>query len=53
MQHDEFKNMIEKINNYYEIDNLVEGCMLWYNVWKNRNTSQSNIKNINYISILD
>ena len=53
MQYDEFKNMVVKINNFYKIDNLVEECMLWYNVWKNRNTSQSELKNITFISLLD
>jgi len=52
-QNDEFKNMVVEINNFYEIDNLVEECMLWYNVWKNRNISQSEIKNISFISLLD
>ena len=45
--------MIVEINNFYEIDNLVEECVLWYNVWKNRNISQSEIKNISFISLLD
>lgn len=53
MQHDEFKNMIVEINNLYAIDNLVEECMLWYNVWKNRNISQYEMKNISFINLLD
>lgn len=34
MQHDEFKNMIVEINDFYQIDNFVEEGMLWYNMWK-------------------
>ncbi|KAL4089882.1 hypothetical protein QTP88_024823 [Uroleucon formosanum] len=53
MQHDKFKNMIVEINNLFAIDNLAEECMLWYNVWKNRNISQCEMKNTSFISLLD
>jgi len=44
---------VVEINIFYEIDNLVEECMLWYNVRKNKNISQSEMKNISLISLLD
>lgn len=53
MQHDEFKNMIVKIYDFYKIDNFFEESMLWYNVWKNRITNQAEVKNISFISLLD
>lgn len=53
IQYDQFLSMIVEINNFYEIDSLVEEGKLWYNVWKNRNTSQNETKNISFISLLD
>jgi hypothetical protein len=44
--------MIVEINHFYEIDNLLEECILWYNVWKNKNTGQSEMKNISFIILL-
>jgi hypothetical protein len=43
--------MIVEINHFYVIDNLIEECILRY-VWKNKNTSQSEMKNISFISLL-
>ncbi|CAI6359004.1 unnamed protein product [Macrosiphum euphorbiae] len=53
IQYDQFLSMIVEINNFYEIDSLAEEGKLWYNVWKNRNTSQNETKNISFISLLD
>ncbi|XP_025425708.1 zinc finger MYM-type protein 1-like [Sipha flava] len=38
---------------YFRVSLYQPYCILWYNVWKNRNTNQSEMKNISFISLLD